>query len=98
MDYSDKLHFFTEHKDPLQLAYIRKCTRAISINQWREHLQDCIRHDVKSEYLRLLRLSYRSHNGLNLLRISHKILFACVRRQRLSFIKHFLKACLQIKP
>ncbi|MBC6445485.1 MAG: glycosyltransferase, partial [Alphaproteobacteria bacterium GM202ARS2] len=95
---TDKLHVFTTDKDPLQRAAIRQHIRSISLDEWCAHLRYCIRHNHKQEFIRLLQLSYRSYNGLKLLRISPKILFACLRRGRFSFILPFLQTCMRIKP
>ena len=95
---TDKLSAFTPHKDPVQRAKIQKHIRAISVDQWKTQMQHCIRHNLKHDFLALLNLNHRCHNIPSLLPLSTKILFACLRRARFSFIIPYLKNLVRIKP
>ena len=62
------------------------------------HLHHAIRYNQPDSYRNGLYALIRFFPKCTPYTIAHKILFACLRRGRFSFITPFLKTCLRIKP
>ena len=62
------------------------------------HLHHAIRYNQTDSYRNSLYALIRFFPKRTAYTIAHKILFACLRRGRFSFIMSFLKTCLRIKP
>ncbi|MBC6445400.1 MAG: glycosyltransferase family 2 protein [Alphaproteobacteria bacterium GM202ARS2] len=90
--------FCKTYKSPIEQPTIQQHIRTLPIITWKTRLQHCIRHNLKRDFIALLTLNHRCQNRPSLLPLSGKVVFACLRRGRFSFIPPYLRNLAHIAP